>query len=683
MPWNCKNRAARCRQGERRRSPSRATLGLEPLEARVALAVSDLQYVDDGTSGPYSAGYSQSGAWSPRVHEGSFGDSAVSARGTGADTAKWLFTVEPGEYRISTTWFAAGDRATNATYSVWDGLQKVGNAVRNQKLTPASETDLLGVKWSVFGTYTITGKSLGIVLTDQADGSVCADAVRIQRVSAPLRMSIEPMTSGAVVYEPIAPGTAGAKGGGMNALRLELQNFSDAAATIDRVVVTFPLSTVPSKTINGSRGKAADDSDAPFLIPSGRNTFWSFRHNHGAGVDDRIWFEGPAPALIRVEVWVTNYAKPLARVLPLKAHVSPVAGGSYLFPARASDLEPLEFWSAATEHHADGRDASQIFGYDMGVVGYDAAIGRYNHLKPGTDGTLNADHRIFQKPLYAMAAGSVLKFIADVPSNPEPLVWEDDADLQKQMESQRDLYWGSKAEDAADRNAENIFRGSGNCLYIQHGDEVVLYAHLDPNSIPLALQKVGAVVKAGQYVGRVGNTGNSTGPHVHIHVVKGKEPEGAGPLRPFRFVGIQALAESASQLGTPFGPWVPVAGQAIPREKSLVWPAATKPSWYPPGKPRLMKSGIKERDYQTEFDRLVSSGYRLVDVDASNTAGGVLFAVTAVPAAGKTWSARHGMTAAQFAAETSLRAGQGMKLVKSDSYVSGLFTRYVAIYAKP
>ncbi|MFM8892962.1 MAG: hypothetical protein ACKOTB_15345, partial [Planctomycetia bacterium] len=171
--------------------------------------------------------------------------------------------------------------------------------------------------------------------------------------------------------------------------------------------------------------------------------------------------------------------------------------------------------------------------------------------------------------------------------------------------------------------------------------------------------------------------------HVHIHAVKGSEPEGVGPLRPFRFSGIQTLAESASQKGTPFGPWVQVNGQAIPRVNSLVWPAATKPAWYPPGKPRILKSGIREPDYQTEFDRLVSSGYRLVDVDASSTAGGVFFAVTAVPAAGTVWSARHGMTAAQLAAETKSRGRQGMKLVKTDSYFSGGATRYVAIFAKP
>ena len=43
----------------------------------------------------------------------------------------------------------------------------------------------------------------------------------------------------------------------------------------------------------------------------------------------------------------------------------------------------------------------------------------------------------------------------------------------------------------------------------------LLNAHLRPHS---ATVKVGDRVKAGEAIGRLGNSGNSTGPHLHFHV---------------------------------------------------------------------------------------------------------------------------------------------------------------------
>lgn len=56
--------------------------------------------------------------------------------------------------------------------------------------------------------------------------------------------------------------------------------------------------------------------------------------------------------------------------------------------------------------------------------------------------------------------------------------------------------------------------GYGNCVMINHGDEIVtLYGH--GNEI---LTEVGAEVKQGDTILTVGSTGNSTGPHLHFEV---------------------------------------------------------------------------------------------------------------------------------------------------------------------
>jgi murein DD-endopeptidase MepM/ murein hydrolase activator NlpD len=50
------------------------------------------------------------------------------------------------------------------------------------------------------------------------------------------------------------------------------------------------------------------------------------------------------------------------------------------------------------------------------------------------------------------------------------------------------------------------------------GGRYIGYAHMQPGSIPASVRD-GAPLRAGDLIGRVGNSGNSSGPHLHFHVM--------------------------------------------------------------------------------------------------------------------------------------------------------------------
>jgi len=65
----------------------------------------------------------------------------------------------------------------------------------------------------------------------------------------------------------------------------------------------------------------------------------------------------------------------------------------------------------------------------------------------------------------------------------------------------------------------------GNYVMLDLGDSrFAFYAHLQPGSLRV---KAGDRVRRGQVLGLVGNSGNSTQPHLHFHVVNGNSPLGA------------------------------------------------------------------------------------------------------------------------------------------------------------
>ena len=143
-------------------------------------------------------------------------------------------------------------------------------------------------------------------------------------------------------------------------------------------------------------------------------------------------------------------------------------------------------WYVASEHgflDLHKRYLAEAFAYDFIQIGA-------NGKSYQKDGIGNADYYAYGKKVLAAKDGTVVFVKTDIVEN-EP-------------------------------GRTNVNSPGGNVVIIDHGDnQYGYYAHMRPNSITL---KVGAKVKAGDPLGEVGNSGESTEPSLHFHVMNNPDP---------------------------------------------------------------------------------------------------------------------------------------------------------------
>ena len=131
-----------------------------------------------------AGGFSATSGWQSYVGAGWQNEIRFKQAGSGSETASWTFGgLNPGLYRVWTTWAPYPNRVTDAPYTVLDGSTAVGTVAVNQQLTP-SDLNVGGAWWQQLGgPYDITGNTLVVRLSDLADPAgayLIADAVRIE-----------------------------------------------------------------------------------------------------------------------------------------------------------------------------------------------------------------------------------------------------------------------------------------------------------------------------------------------------------------------------------------------------------------------------------------------------------------------------------------------------------------------
>ncbi|WP_445250747.1 peptidoglycan DD-metalloendopeptidase family protein [Microcoleus sp. OTE_8_concoct_300] len=460
-----------------------------------------------------------------------------------------------------------------------------------------------------------------------------------------LTINIEPVESGKAVYLPIAAMTADQKQLVKIVLRLQITNGESKTIHINAIQFSFPGSQVPAINMQ------AVNLD----INPGNSALWSngvVKLDNNTMASNVVYLPAPGPSKVTVSVSCSDFSSPATITIDLAPHKSPTPQGAYLFPFSASDLRVGEYFVTSAQHWANGgANGSQILAHDIGVQALNPDNNKWSDLLPGQSGTKNEDYRIWGKPVRAVADGTVEE-------------WHDG------MENNTTL---GKFPDPTPNP------GGGNNIWVRHGDELVFYAHFQKNTIPDALKQKGAVVKAGQMIGLAGNSGNSTNPHTHVQCLKNST---SGPLRPMPFRNAWVIDRNSFNPPNPDGPWVQLTGQGISKEAVAIWPSESKPAWYPPGWGEVAHFGIAEAQYQTIFNRVTSSGYRLIWVDGYEVNGKTFFNAIFRPADGTAWVARHGLTGVEYQKEFDTRTKEGMRLLNLSSYLSAGSIRYATIFVK-
>jgi murein DD-endopeptidase MepM/ murein hydrolase activator NlpD len=160
--------------------------------------------------------------------------------------------------------------------------------------------------------------------------------------------------------------------------------------------------------------------------------------------------------------------------------------------------EWLCFWGGRTvaeNYHAAHR--AQRFAYDLVMV-------REGSTHSG-EGKALTDYYCYGQPILAPAAGTVVTIVDSLP----------------------DQAIGSR----------DPMNAAGNHVVIDHGNrEYSLLAHLQPRSLKV---RIGQRVKPGDVLGLAGNSGNTSEPHLHVHLMNGPSMQEADGL-PMPFDGYDA-----------------------------------------------------------------------------------------------------------------------------------------------
>jgi murein DD-endopeptidase MepM/ murein hydrolase activator NlpD len=123
-------------------------------------------------------------------------------------------------------------------------------------------------------------------------------------------------------------------------------------------------------------------------------------------------------------------------------------------------------------------------------------------------GRRTRDYYGWGQPVHAAVGGRVVAALDRVPE-------------RGRVQAVRELAHAIRATVGFDPARGGVESVAGNHVIVQGAGAYAVYAHLAPGTVAVT---AGQTVRAGEVVGRVGHTGNSTAPHLHFHLMDSADP---------------------------------------------------------------------------------------------------------------------------------------------------------------
>lgn len=393
-----------------------------------------------------------------------------------------------------------------------------------------------------------------------------------------------------------------------------------------------------------------DNAVKDFSIAAGAQFSWQNSRDYH-DVDNAVFFDNPFPASLQIKLTFEGYSTPVIITRNLRGYDNAAPGGAYGFPGRLSHLKEGEYWYAYGGHGGGG----QFYAYDFKVEGWDPKAKKWSNTFPGKDGTKNEHYRAYGKAVIAAADGVVIDF-----------------------------------KDGVKENEGNGGGGSGggNWFKINNGKETLCYYHMQPGTLTTAFLKKGAKVKKGDKLGLLGNSGNSSEPHGHVHAITDPDADGEGQWVPMNFSDIYIIDKNELGAGPdPDASWTKVEKKGLPflqDRRCMIWPSATKPCLYPGGWAEIGRHAIPENQYQQEITRIWGCGYYPVWVDAYDVSGKTYFnTIFRYNSGNYPVVVRHDMTKESYQQEYNTWVKQkDYRLLQLDNYNDNGKLKFAAIFIK-
>lgn len=470
--------------------------------------------------------------------------------------------------------------------------------------------------------------------------------------SPKVALALEPKEGNALVYHPTPGFTSQDPQLAQFSVRATIYNTGSETLDLDKVIIEY------KKGSQVSEKKIFLPSDKLTIEPGFEEKWQNNRDYHENG--DIVFLEAPFPDKVTMEFHFKGFTNPVSATKNLKPY-----SHSFRLPFKPENFETDEYLSSYSMHGG----GSQVFAYDIGASAYKDK--KWSGLHPNKDGSENAHYRIYGKKVYAMDDGVVLHFENNVPNN-----WKPEGS-EAGKKKQKDELWGSFD-----------YGNGGNHFMIRHGNLVASYCHFQKGSLNDDFMEIGKQVKAGDFLGKCGNSGNSTGPHLHLDLktyTSDDKPQG-GVFRPLLFNNGFAIGQAEYAVPYSNVNWSSLDTLGIPGLKSkasYVHPSDVHPYCaYPTNWGEVCRFGVKESDYQKVFDKIWTCGYYPIWVDGYDVGGTTFFNVIFRQSKNVQWVARHGMDGTGFQKEFDIWEKAKYRLINVNSYLSNGKTRYAGVWVK-